>query len=487
MALSLGNIINVSLTQSMKGLSDINTSVLALFTDEEPIPNDYGDHRVYLDPVGVARDFGTDSKTARLANMIFAQSANIITGGGYLVVIPRIADNSAQPATILASGVDLTELPESGSALNIAVNGSANRIVFDNLDSSSLESLQSSLNAAAQSVGITFSLIGELGSADIMVTTTATGTNAAINVTPAEEQLIDAAPLLGIAGLTASGTNAGLESVKDAIIRTADSIQYFGIITTEAYTDDTVKGIAGIVQALPKIFFAASSAPAVIGGVFKDITNASQTHTRCLFYSLSVNQALDFAAGYASRGLSCNFSGSNTTFTMHLKDIAGLVPDTIDQTTLQNCKNNGIDVYADFGIVKVYTSGANMFYDQVYNRLALQLRVQIALFNFLATTNTKIPQTEEGMSAMKSTVRDVFIQFVVNGMLAPGEWKSAATIGDPEAHRRNIRDFGFFVYSQPLAQQSQTERESRKAPVIQSAAKEAGAIHSGDLIINVEA
>ena len=43
---------------------------------------------------------------------------------------------------------------------------------------------------------------------------------------------------------------------------------------------------------------------------------------------------------------------------------------------------------------------------------------------------------------------------------------------------------GYYVYS-PIAQQAQAEREARKAPVMQVAIKLAGAVHFGDVIINV--
>jgi hypothetical protein len=486
MVLSLSNIINISITQAARGLSDINTSALALITDDDPIPNNYGEHRIYYNPVEVAQDFGTDSVTARLANMIFGQQKNILTGGGYLVVIPRIGDNPAQPATVLASGVDLSALPANGGGLVINVNGTTQPMVYDNIDLTDIGTVQSSLNSIASEKGLTFELNGTLSNALVKLKTEATGASATLSVLP-ESTLTDLAPLLGINGQNATGTAEGEESVKDAILRTIGSAQYFGIICTNIFTDNTLLEIASTVQPLQRIFFAASPAPAVIDGIFKQVTDAGLSHTRCLFYSRSNAQALDFAAGYASVGLSCNFAGSNTVFTMHLKEIAGLIADTIDQTTLQNCKNNGIDTYSDFGVPKVFTSGINMYYDQVYNRLTLEVRMQIALFNFLAITDTKIPQTEQGLNALIGAARNVLQVFVVNGMLAPGKWNSPTTFGKPEDHIRNIKDFGFYIYSQSIAAQPQTERESRKAPLIQIAAKEAGAIHGADLIINMEA
>jgi hypothetical protein len=81
---------------------------------------------------------------------------------------------------------------------------------------------------------------------------------------------------------------------------------------------------------------------------------------------------------------------------------------------------------------------------------------------------------------------NVFRQFVRNGILAPGQWNSAQTFGDPETFKANIANQGWYVYSMPIAQQSQAQREARVAPYIQGAAKRAGAIHSADVLIIVE-
>ena len=488
MTLSLANWIRISLLAAMRGLADVNTSALALFTDEVPIPSDFGVSRVYLSPDGVAQDFGTNSATYRLANKVFSQAANILTGGGFLIVIPRLQNAPASQATIVATSVNLNGLPDDGGKLNVVLDGEAVDLEFINFNRSSLEACEASLNTVASGDGLHFSLFGDVGSADIRLSTVATGATVSLEIgEPASGT--DLAPLLGISGKGASGTAAGMESLKDAILRTSVSVPYFGIMSTTAFNETNANNlleIADTVQSMSRIFFAASAVKALIAGAFKDIKDMALSHTRCLFYSRSGDEALDFMAGYASRALSCNFAGTLTAFTMHGKDIVGLKPDDISQTELQACQNNGIDVYPDFGVPKVFTSGANMFYDQVYNRLALMLRIQIAIFNFLATAGTKIPQTESGMDGLKGEVRKVLAMFTGNGVLAPGEWTSPTVYGNPEDHHRNIKAFGYYIYSIPIAQQAQTDRQRRVAPLMQVAAKEAGAIHSGDLTIYVE-
>jgi hypothetical protein len=207
-----------------------------------------------------------------------------------------------------------------------------------------------------------------------------------------------------------------------------------------------------------------------------------------MYYSVSVNDALDFAAAYASRLMSIDFNATATALTMHLKDITVLTADTgVTQAILDSAKNAGVDTYPNIGGVgKVYCSGVNLFSDQIYTRLALQVDLQIAGFNFLATTTTKIPQTEQGMNGLKGAYRRIMSRYVTAGVFAPGTW-NGTTFGDPDAFIRNITEFGFYIYSIPIADQSQDERETRVAPKIQIAAKDSGALHGSDVVVLVEA
>lgn len=488
MSLDLANVVRVSISGPERGLATVNTSALAIITDEAPIPNDFGTARTYLNPDGVAEDFGTSSETYRLALAIFNQKLNILTGGGFLVVIPRLQTAAAQPATILGSGpVNLTALTATDYNLNANVDGGgAADLLIGQLDLTSLATAEASLNSTAVTgAGLEFVLSGELSAADVLLKTTATGATKSIAIGAATTGTDVAVPLK-LSG-TATGADAGVERAKDAILRTKGSVNYFGIVYNEKFSDSDLTELAATVQSLDKFQAVGSNLTADITGIFTTLKDAGYTQTRCMLYTNSENDALDFAAGYMSRLMSINFNATGTALTMHLKDFVGLVADDgVTQTILDAAKKAGVDVIADFGIPKIFISGANLFSDQLYTRLALKVDLQIAGFNYLAQTTTKIPQTESGMDGLKGAYRAVMKRYVGVGVYAPGTWNSSTRFGNPEDHDRNIAEFGFFIYSIPVAQQAQSEREARVAPVCQIAAKEAGAIHSSDVIVLVE-
>jgi hypothetical protein len=113
--------------------------------------------------------------------------------------------------------------------------------------------------------------------------------------------------------------------------------------------------------------------------------------------------------------------------------------------------------------------------------------LQVSGFNYLRQTGTKVPQTENGMDGLKGAYRSVCEQAVTNQYAAPGTWNSPVTFGNQADLIANVEQFGYYIYSTPIAQQLQADREERKAPLVQIALKEAGAIQSSTVVVNVNA
>lgn len=282
------------------------------------------------------------------------------------------------------------------------------------------------------------------------------------------------------------------EKLDEAITRTIDLVQYFGIMSNSIESQADMLDAAGVIQALNKIGFFVQRASASIdsGGSLDMLRTGNFWKSRGLYYGSPADlAALLMQAGYAGRALSTNFSGSNTTQTMHLKDLNGVQPDpSMTQTLLNKAQAAGADCYVSLqGVSKVFTSGDNHFFDQVYNLGWFVGALQVAGFNYLAQAATKVPQTENGMDGLKGAYRGVCAQAVSNQYSAPGTWNNATTFGNQVDMLANISQYGYYIYSTPIAQQSQADRADRKAPLVQIALKEAGAIQSSTVIVTVNA
>jgi len=285
------------------------------------------------------------------------------------------------------------------------------------------------------------------------------------------------------------------ETLDQAILRTQSQVQYFGVMANEVPPSQTyLTAAASLIQTLNKIGFFTSftSADVQTGGLLASLASGGYTQSRAVPYleTNSANQpytSLEYMASYASELLSVNYGGSLTTITMNLKSLSGVQADPGLTTTLYNsCQSTGCDVYANIqGIPKVLISGANDYSDNQVNLQWFAGAVQVAYFNALATTNTKVPQTENGINTIKAAIQQVCQQAVSNGFVAPGTWNSPTYFGNPALLTANIAQFGYYIYSSPIASQLQSVRVQRISPLIQIAVKYAGALQSGSAIIYI--
>lgn len=470
--LSLTNIVTVSVSAAQSGAGDYNTSNLAIFTQEPYDSGSFGSlgYKIYLSPTEVGEDFGTDSETYGMANSIFSQQPNILAGNGYLVVIPFVVEVQSGTASAAAA---------SGTyRLNFGGDQTSD-IAYDATASTTqtavrtLTGLEDAVVTGTVNTGLSITFNGYYGNAALLtVSNNSMQTSGLASVT------------LTIAQVTAGETYAA------AITRTNSLVQYFGVTATQIFDETDTIAAAEVLQPLNKIGFFVQRDPNTVGdgGILDLLTTGNLSHSRGLFYGEdNDSDCFGMMAAYAGRALSTNFSGNNTTSTMHLKDLIGVQPDpSMTQTLLNLCTAAGADVYASFqGVPKVFTSGANEFFDQVYNLQWFVGAIQIAGFNFLAQSSTKIPQTENGMDGLKGAYRNVCEQAVNNAYSAPGSWNSSTTFGNQQDFLDNIRQVGYYIYSQPVASQSQNERADRQAPLVQIALKEAGAIQKSNVIIYV--
>ena len=368
--IDISNIVNISVSTPPSGLAPYSVNNLAIFTKDTPVGT-ISTFAVYSNSSDVTADWGSTSNVAKAAVAIFSQSPNILTGGGRLIVVPMVGQET------LAAAVD-------------RIKGS-----------------------------VYFGGFGQTFAAD------------------------------------------STETLAAGAVAVADRKLYF-VVSHDAADLDGANGL-----------------------LFK-IKDQKLTQVRGLFYSVSAD-AETFKWAYAGRAMSTNFSGSNTTQTMQLKQLAGVSSDPgITSTIYAKMAAVGADGYTSVaGRPTLVSFGANWFFDDVYNLNWFVGALEVAGFNLLGTTSNKIPQTEAGMDLLKSAYRSVCTQAVANRFVGAGQWNSPDTFGNPDDFRRNISERGYFIYSEPVALQSQADRETRAATLISVAAKFQGAIHSTSVLVYI--
>lgn len=479
--LSPSDIITVSIQGTPQGLAVPNINTVALISQEVPVWAGSQDFAIYVDPTTVANDFGSNSKAASIAAAFFAQSPNPIQTQGALVIIPRL-QNIAVAAQIQIQDINY-------QAVATGVGGNSITIQYTTGAVAGAEVVTVISNAITVQIASGASTAAQVAAAIAASAPAIALVKASIYGVASNRQTAPVAPTS-----LANGSASGLEPVHTAMVRTAAEINYFGVLIDFIPTAPFVT-LPAYCNSTQHMLFVASNNTADIGpsGVCGQFASKSLNQCRGLYYNDGVTQdTINFAAAYASRGLSTDFSGQNTTFSMQMKQLVGFGPDTtLTETLLRQALATGVDIYPAFGfqgltgVGKMYTSGANGFFDQIYNQWWLTFALQVAGFNFLAQTNSKIPQTETGMDGLKNAFRQVLSQAVLNGMMAPGSWTSSSVFGNPSLLAQAVAAIGYYVYSQPIKDQAQVARAARQAPLVQIAAKMAGAIHTASVIVNV--
>ena len=477
--------INVSTVQAQAGLAEYQTNSIGLFSNETAGFSEA--YRAYLSPDAVGVDFGTTSLTYKMARALFTPASNFRAGGGVLYVFPYGASNATagKVATAdISANLDNFKAVTDG-ALKLTIDGVATEL--QGLDFSTVTSLADVVTVIKnQNADVYVEVVGNT----IVFTSKRFGTASGVTIGTASggTDIAGASYLDGTNATETAGTNASGETLADAVVAGLQQVYFGRVLTTQYAENDLILANSSAVQSKDVVYFDALTSLKNIETLGGAVKSAGNSKTRLLAYSKGAEQAKVAIATYATIASGVDYTGSNTTKTMNLKTLTGVEADGgLNDTYLLSAKNNGVDVYGNTGGLScVYSNDNNGYTDDVTNQLWFKKAIEVAGFNFLRQTNTKIPQTEEGMTGLKSVYAKVCEVAVRNSFVAPNVWNSYFPFGDPEDFARNIEEKGYYIYSLPVALQPQADREARKAPLCQIAIKSAGAFHFADIIINVE-
>ena len=292
-----------------------------------------------------------------------------------------------------------------------------------------------------------------------------------------------------------------LETIPAAVTRGLGLVYFYGVLIDLELADTNPTQFAALAAFIETsgciLGYCSSNANDLNPGSPLDLVRqAGDVHTRSMYYGetgvlvngADVQQTQIFAGAYLGRVLSVNFEASNSTLTMNLKNLKNIPADgSLTDSQLTAAQAAGVDIYPNISsVIGLYTSGANQFSDQVYNDDWMALAIQIAGVDELVSQSTKLPQTEAGMTQLKNAIQVPLVQGVSNGFIAPGAWPAGApTFGDQASFIRNIAQSGYYIYSTPVSQLSQSQLATRQAAPIQIAVLAAGAVQSAAIIINV--
>lgn len=448
--------------------------------------------REYATLAAVATDFGTAAPEYLAAQSFFSQSPQPTR-----VKIGRwaqTASNGVLKGAVLSAAGQATNL----AALNLVTSGTFN-VTIDGVlraltglnfsAASNLNAVASIINTALGANGtatwdgsrfrITSSTAGAASTVSYVTSPTGTDVSALTGLSQA------AGAAVPVAGIAAETAVAGL-----TVLQNAQADWYacmFAPVTP--LSDGTSQLVAAAIEgASPArtVGFTTQNAAAMDPASTTDLgylLKAAGYSKTIVQYSSTNAYAI---ASFFGKALSPNFNGVRTTITMKFKQEPGVISETLSESQAVALRAKNINVFVAYqnssAIVQEGTVAGGRFWDEVHGLDWLANAAQTDLWNTLYTTPTKIPQTDEGVHTLLTVFESTLSRGVDNGLIAPGQWNQE---GFGQLKRGDPLPKGFYVYAPLVASQAQSDREARRAPLLQAAIKMAGAIHFVDCTISI--
>lgn len=484
--LPVSRLINVSVNLSPQAAQGANLNALLILGASDVIDTNER-MRAYASISEVADDFGTSAPEYLAALLYYEQAPQPQT-----LFIGRWAKTATKG--LLRGGIlNAEELlydfnTISAGAMNVTVDG-----VVKNLTALNFSAV---LNFNGVASIITTALAGSAtctwDGSRFQIESATTGTSSTVSFA-SNVGGVHLATLMLLTSTTASPLVVGIpaEEPVDAVDIFVDrfSTQWFGLMFADtSLTDDQILAVSAFIEAdqLHMYGITETSTQALDSTVTDDIGSQIKALNR-LWTVTSYSSSNPYAvASLFGRAFSVNFNGNNTTITLMYKQEPGIVAETLSSSQANVLKAKRYNVFVNYNndtaIIQYGTMAGPAYFDDMHNLAWLRNRVQTDVYNLLYTSPTKIPQTDAGNHIIETTIESGLIQGVNNGMIAPGQWNSG---GFGTLNQGDFLPKGYYIFVPEISTQAQSDREARKSVPFQVAVKLAGAIHTVDIIINV--
>lgn len=470
-------------------------------------------------------DFSAETNLNGVASVITAalSGAGIVTWDGSEF---KVISSTTGAATFASGSVSISAQPSpgdsftvQGTAVSFVASGpSGNQVLISSVDAAGtmanlLSFLQSSIDANLSLN--TYSANGSL-SITVKALSSGTGGNAHTLVKSGTNLSVSGATLSGGTNgssvsyaTTGSGTDLSVplkltvllsqalipgynaeSPVECAAALAVKSAAWYGLMfqASTQPSDSQNLDVAEFIEALDlKRFFGVTitSTNVLSALVMNDLASLLKARG----YLQSTTQYSQNAYAIASlfgREFSVDFNGNKTTITLMYKQEPGVVGEELTEQQAETLEAKRCNVFVNYVnntvIIEDGTCAGPAYIDEIHGLNWLQDSIQNNCYNLLYQSTTKIPQTDAGVNQLVNAIAASCELAVTNGLVAPGTWTAQ---GFGELQTGQYLKSGYYIYAQPVALQSQADREARKAPPIQVAVKLAGAIQFVEIILNV--
>lgn len=486
--LPVSRLVNVAINLSPIAAARRSFGVLNVAGDSNVI-NGLERYRTYGTYEAVTADFGTDAPESKAAQLYFGQ-----TPKPALLMISRWL-RTATAGFNRGGALSLTEQNISNftgiddGGLVIHIDGVTKTLTgLDFTGASNLNGVATIITTALSTSGVC-----SWNGTQFQVTSASTGNTSLVTAATAGSGT-DISALLKLTAGTLSVIVPGYASESpDAYVAAManKSSLWYGLQFASSVqpTDDQNITVAGVIEALDlKRIFGVTiiNANVLDNAVTSDLASRLKAggflQSFCQYSSTNVYAI----ASFFGRAFSVNFAANRSVINLMYKQEPLVVAEDLTDSQADVLQSKRCNVFTDYVndtmIIQYGVVSGPAWFDEIHGLDWFQDAVQNACFNLLYTSPTKIPQTDAGVNQLVNAVSGACNDAVNNGLVAPGIWNSE---GFGNLQSGQYLKNGYYIYAQPVALQSQGDREARVAPPIQVAIKLAGAIDTVEVIVSV--
>lgn len=488
--LSVSDVVNVTINMSPIAAAVRNFGALLVLGSSSVIDTNER-IRSYTTLTAVGNDFGQTAPEYLAAQNFFSQSPqpSVLYIGRWAQTATSGLLHGAHLSTSQQAIANFQAITNGG--FNITIDGTVKNIT--GLNFSGAANLNAVAAIIATALGASANAVWGANNQRFDIISKTTGATSTVSYASAGTGT-DVSTLLGLTAASgASAPVAGIpaETLLSAVAQMANiSNDWYGLaVAAIGLVDADQIAVSGFIEAAnpSRIFGITTQAAATLDPTSTTdlayVLAAAKYRRTFIQYSSSSPYAVTSMYG---RAFTVDFTGNRTTITLKFKQEPGVTAETLTETQAATLKAKKCNVFVNYNnstaIIQEGQMSDGSFFDEVHGLDFTQNDVQTAVYNALYTSPTKIPQTDAGNEILANVVSARLAQGVTNGLIAPGVWNSA---GFGALSQGDTLDKGYYVYAPPVSSQSQADREARKAVTMQCAIKLAGAVHSANVIINV--
>ena len=441
----------------------------------------------YSGIAGVAADYAAAHAARQAAAVYFQQQPyprDFLTAGWFSAgAATYLAGAERSGATVLATikGLGAASLPIAGQevSVDLAVTGTG-------------------ATGYAAVVAVLQTAIRTIANPDLSGATVAYGDNRFVVTVPNGADLGGvssgpAAEALGLAEGAAYHPGTPAEALAQALDRIAasDAGFYFLTVSPDIYANAT--------RALAVAEWASGNGVQLLidsvdtGALTPNESTSIPAQLSALEYdrtSVVWSRTADYkAVSLAGRLSTVNFDGQTTLITAKFKSLPGTLADELTTAQKTEIDRKQVNHYSPFGgdniLAEGWTLRPGTWIDVRYWLDWFVHDVQTEVYNLLRTSPTRVPQASEGLSSIQGAVERACVAGRRNGGIAPG--RISELLANDIRIATGNREFdgfltrGYLVSVGPLEEQSQSDRNERRAPPAKVWLKGSGAIHSADI------